>query len=479
MTSSKYIQLTNSILLEYIYNTIDTQTGEYDKSLTKDLTSTGAYLLYDNYTENSVFYTNGSQWDNRWNDNNDLIIPVNSNSTTFVNVNSIDQRNKFYYNVDKYNFTNTNILNKVRNTYNTPFDKIRVHFAQGFDFNEFDGFVFQIGLKTNEQKSTSGYKNVILCSQFVNKKDDFGLNPNPFLIGEKMYATYYDIYIPCVFNLITQECTIENGISGRNQTLSYVLTNGYGFYDSPIINIDLFGAYKCDRIKPNDVKEKYLFSYVHGIQSTSISINDLYTDIIPSIKEVDDYFRLEGALQNSDMTFSDYINNLPGTYIIMHDIVVQELLKNDNISEGAEWVMTTHNIITQTGDFEEPVYFRPVLKYSNAIDCVIDYSLRLYCETTNTQIIKRATIKNPNFVKKYGKRMAKINLGVSPQQINVYNKIDPTDVPNITFTNSNYGEQLKQADILATKYITTFRDRLNIKAAISTVKIQNIQNINQ
>lgn len=476
MTSSKYIQLTNSILLEYIYNT-NTDSG-YDDKYSKNLTGMGAYMLYDNYTENSVFYTNESQWDNRWNDNDDLVVPVNTNTTTFVNVNSTTDRLSKYYNVDVYNFENTNILNKISAEYkeNTPFDKIRLHFAQGFDFTEFDGYVLQVGVSTKEPKVTKngGNKQIILCSQFVNKKDDFGLNPNPFLIGEKMYATYYDIYIPCIDSLVKQPCTKDEDVSDENETLSYTLTNGYGFENSPNISINLFGAYKCDNIRPTGSNDKYLYSYVHGIQGTKISYNDLYADIVPSIVEVDDYFKLEGSLQNSEMSFSDYINSMPGTYILMHDIVVQECIEDSNSVSGVSWIMTTHNIITQTGDFEEPVYFRPVLKYTNSINCTIDYSLRIYCETTNVQIIKRATFEDFNH-KKYGKRMVKIDLGVSPQQVNVYNKIDPSDVPNITFTDSNYGEQLKQQNsIIATKYVTAFRDRINIKASISTVKIQNI-----
>jgi hypothetical protein len=74
----------------------------------------------------------------------------------------------------------------------------------------------------------------------------------------------------------------------------------------------------------------------------------------------------------------------------------------------------------------------------------------------------------------------KINLGTVPTVANVYNKIAANDGSNIVVTDGNSNNSALTSDDIAgrmvvkTKYVTTFKDKLNVKAAISPAKIQNI-----
>jgi hypothetical protein len=69
----------------------------------------------------------------------------------------------------------------------------------------------------------------------------------------------------------------------------------------------------------------------------------------------------------------------------------------------------------------------------------------------------------------------KINLGVIPPQLNVYNKIDDKKVSDLTLVNNNNNSiNISQEKIFKTSYITSFRDRMNIKASIAPVKIDDI-----
>jgi hypothetical protein len=84
-------------------------------------------------------------------------------------------------------------------------------------------------------------------------------------------------------------------------------------------------------------------------------------------------------------------------------------------------------------------------------------------------------------VKKYGRRLMKINLGVVPTVANVYNQISKDDGSNIIVNNGNSGTRLGETSekiaeklVVKTKYVTSFRDRLNVKAAISPAKIQTL-----
>jgi hypothetical protein len=77
----------------------------------------------------------------------------------------------------------------------------------------------------------------------------------------------------------------------------------------------------------------------------------------------------------------------------------------------------------------------------------------------------------------------KINLGTVPTVAKVYNKIESNDGNNITIVNgnslgnssANTSDRLTEQLVVQTRYVTSFRDKLNVKAAISPVKIQNIE----
>ena len=105
--------------------------------------------------------------------------------------------------------------------------------------------------------------------------------------------------------------------------------------------------------------------------------------------------------------------------------------------------------------------------------------LRIYNRADNTQIIKQAKLTSFD-VKKYGRRLMKINLGVVPTVANVYNQIAPDDGNNIIVNSGGNGgsgqttEKIVEQLVVKTKYVTSFRDKLNVKASISPAKIQTI-----
>ena len=80
--------------------------------------------------------------------------------------------------------------------------------------------------------------------------------------------------------------------------------------------------------------------------------------------------------------------------------------------------------------------------------------------------------------------MIQINLGVVPTVANVYNQINNDNGNQIVVgtgstvasvdNTANTSEQIAEKLVVKTSYVTTFRDRLKIKAAITPVKIQTI-----
>jgi len=81
--------------------------------------------------------------------------------------------------------------------------------------------------------------------------------------------------------------------------------------------------------------------------------------------------------------------------------------------------------------------------------------------------------------------MIQINLGVVPTVANVYNQINNDTGKQIVVgtgtsadNSANTSEQIAEKLVVKTSYVTTFRDRIKVKAAISPAKIQTITETN-
>jgi len=174
----------------------------------------------------------------------------------------------------------------------------------------------------------------------------------------------------------------------------------------------------------------------------------------------------------------------------MGEIILNYLAKlfhEINVSEQIDTIFTktSTQVFTQTTQFNEPILFRPIILNSAvAASFTINYVLRIYNRANNTQIIKQAKLTSFD-VKKYGRRLMKINLGVVPTVANVYNQIAADDGNNIIVNNGGGAglpgqttEKVVEKMVVKTKYVTSFRDKLNVKAAISPAKIQTITESN-
>jgi hypothetical protein len=213
------------------------------------------------------------------------------------------------------------------------------------------------------------------------------------------------------------------------------------------------------------------------INSVSILSRDIYDNLYAQvIQSADgDYFELSGEVTGS--SFENFINQLNATggqYVVFHEISVTEQV-------GTVFSQTSFQVISQTQDFDEPILFRPIIKNANsAISFSINYVLRLYNKFDATQIIKNAKLTSFQ-TQQYGKQMIQLNLGVVPTVANVYNQINNDNGKQIVVgtetpadNKANTSEQIAEKLVVKTKYVTTFRDRLNVKAAISPVKVQTI-----
>lgn len=451
MESSKFIQLSESILIEYVYTSQTSpavfNTGSFPIEILRNDHTGGSYM----FNTDSVSAVMGNYRDIS-------AVPANAAKNKYVYLNT--SVGVPYNDFDPQLTNSSSLLQTFSPNINIEYDRIRIHFVAGFSFQDFDGIVFDVVTA----KRNGG--EIVLSSINFLKSDTPVFNPDPMLIADRLYSTYIEWKIPSLFYLAASFST------GNENSLAYKLTEGIGFKTTPVLTLRALG------ILNTTVINGYNFYQVNEINSTSIPNRDIYdllsANVIESLSG--DFFELTGLVEGSSLSnFVAQLNSAGGNYIVFHEIILSEQI-------GESFVQTSNQIVSQTTDFDRPILYRPiVLNSAVAVSFAISYTLRLFNRSDNTQIIKNARLIQFN-VNKYGRRLMKINLGTVPTIATVVNQIAPDDGRNITVsTGSSLGsrggdtsDKIVSELVVKTRYVTSFRDRINIKAAISPAKIQNI-----
>ena len=455
MESSKFIQLSEGILVEYVYTDQTNPT----------VFNTASYpieILRDGYTEGSYMFNTDSVSSVMGNYRDISAVPINEFKSKYVYLNT--SVGVPYNDFDPKLTPSSNLLQTFSPNINIEYDRVRVHFVAGFSFQDFDGIIFDITTPRRDGKD------IVLSSINFLKTDTPVLNPDPLLIADRLYSTYIEWRVPSLYYMNSSFST------SNTNTLAYKLTEGRGFIGTPYLTIKALG------ILTTTVTNGYNFYDVKEINATSITNRDIYDNLYANVVESSsgDYFELTGIVTGSSLSnFIAQLNSTGGNYVVFHEITLSEQI-------GINFVQTSNQIVSQTTDFDDPILYRPIILNSSiAVSFAINYVLRLYNRNDNTQIIKNARLTSFD-VKKYGRRLMKINLGVVPTVANVVNQIDPKDgrniivstgssvVPSVSNRNPQTSEQVAAQLVVKTKYVTSFRDRINVKAAISPAKIQNV-----
>ena len=451
MESSRFIQISEGILIEYTYTSQSAPT-------TFNTATTPIELMRDSNTEGTYFFNTDSVAAVMGNNRDISAAANNANRTQYV---SLDTDLGVPYN-DTANSgltTSANLLQAFSPQLNVAYDKVRVHFVAGFNFTGFDGIVFEVLAPRRD--------GVMMNLSSINflKTDTPTFNPDPLLLADRLYATFIEWRVPALFfmnNLF--DATDANG-------LAYKITEGQGFLGTPPITLRASGIYETL------VENSYSFYEMQEINSVSLLNRDIYNNLYAQViaSTAGDYFELSGQVTGSSLSnFIAQLNSSGGNYVVFHEISITEQI-------GTVFSQTSFQTYTQTTDFDEPILYRPIIKNANvAVSFSINYVLRLYNRADATQIIKNAKLTSFD-AQRYGPQMLTINLGVVPTVANVYNQINndtgkqiivgggKSDTLNVDTT-----EQVVEQLVVKTSYVTTFRDRIKVKAAISPVKIQTI-----
>ncbi len=329
------------------------------------------------------------------------------------------------------------------------YDTVRLHLRSGFSFDArgYEGFLFEVSVDRQTQ-----VKNFLTQLVYLNQSNYEFSNPRPFILGETLWSKYINIKIPALV--------------GQNQEF---LDRFYG--DGTINGSDLntLSNYNIsfkllDRLQ---TLNGYDFVYTGEENSFTVSREDEFVDFTVAVEDAEDgdYFKIYGEKDNSIAGFEGHIlsriQSSSDDIVVIFDVDVFEQV-------GTSQIKTSSNTFTQYEDFSTPITFRPVIQNANnAVNFSIDVTMRIYNQTDNTQITKRASLTTSQ-ASRYGKKLARLKIDSPNIMTEVYN-ILPSLTSNKTvegFITDNLPRPVK--------YVPVFLERYNVIASSARVDLQRL-----
>ena len=323
------------------------------------------------------------------------------------------------------------------------YDTVRLHLRSGYSFaaRGLEGFLFQLGARRN-----SGVKNYFTSIVYLNASSFEIQNPKPFILGETMYSKFIEVKVPALSNL-------------DNDFVEW-------FFGTGSDSLDTDANYEITYKTIESLDDSTGFDIINTGEEVEFTLakEDENQDIAANVEEAadGDYFLLYGTKDGSISEFDSYIQkrlqNSNDDITVFHDISVFEQI-------GTYFDKSYEMSITQIENFDEPIPFRPIISNSSTATAYnIDYTLRIYNETNNTQIVKKASYTSYN-VGKYGKKLQSLNLPGSNSVMKVYNTL-----PNV-LENRTIVENLATLPENQTRFVPTFIERMNIVTGSTNVTI--------
>lgn len=435
--TSRYFNIDDQFLMEWVYTDIGTPEIIDD-------TTAPIYLLKNSDTNQQYLYNADGSENQTGNTRDRSAVLISKSESKWAGLN-IDL--PLSYNNYNANLTNdagllTPLIPAVSNI---AYDTVRIHIVSGYNFQNLEGFIFEIKYR----KKTLDF--VSVASLAYLKSDNYAtINPKPFLMGERLYSTYIEIKVPSLLLMIQDQNLYPNPHPNETELLSYKLTEGSKLLDSANIYINF------EKIRSVTVNNG--FQFFNTIYKTEFSIPkfDEFSNIIAKIEESlnGDFLELSAReiVGSNENFIEDWIfreNSKPeGEWIVIHDYSIFEQV-------GYNLIKTSNKNFIQEGNYDRPIIERPVIMNYDAVSWIFDYTIKLFNKANNQMIIKRSTQTFYNS-KKYGRFLPKLNLGTIPVQEKIYNVIKDIKL--------QYTPVLSNTEI-TTKYISNFFNQHKISVS--------------
>jgi len=456
-SNSKYVQLSNQVLLEYRYRD--------QGSTANELTTTQApwYLMENDHDDTISIFNNDNSTNETGNVRTRMGVLIDSTTSKYgyLKLDQITALNDY----DPKLTDTTNLPVTFATTHNVAYDVIRLHLVQGFNYENKEGFFFRTGFENQANKS------VYYLNLAYRKGDSYAqINPEPFILGGKYYASYVEILVPALYNLIEEFRNASYSGSPTGDLPSSKLSGGSGPKYNSLINID-FGWIDSD----STINGQTYYN-VYNTVSLDLPVLDQFNDVSAVVQNSTqgDYIELYAAYNGNIIdNFITQLNNAPDNdYIILHELNVYEHVWTGGAT--ATWINTSNLEFVQDSNYEDPVLYRPIIQNQAAQAYRLDYTIRLFNRNDNTSIWKTASAQFNNAAK-YGKNLQKISLGDNPIQPKVYNKIYDKKVNMYNGLNSD----IVNSEQSYAKFVTSFVDNNQVLITSQNAYLQRDPNTNK
>lgn len=436
---SKYVQLNDFILLEYLINKEGTteNLSSIQPIIVKDLSGS---LFVRDFNINSIANNNIKH----------TALPLSKNRNTWFYDKDGDEQS-YYEKYDKF------YSPVIIESGNYPYDTIKLHIVSGYSFQNLYGILLQLYTTSTDNG------NVYLANFIWSKQmDEFKFNLNSLHIGNKFYDKYLEFKIPSIYHLGNDWYKdVNNNITSTklpsllkidslaplninfslinnydNSTKSFLLYNNIEASLEVQSNADNFNLYISESADGDYIE--YYATWNNSIIGNSI-MNQIETGQIPLYTSNDP--------NNNWEEFVEYYGNESRKWVILHELIITEQFKPGS---GISSNPITYSF-TQIDNFDSKQLYRPILLNSDiAVGFTIQYNCRLMNRMDGTQIIRSGSLSSTNHYK-YGKKFNAINVS-NISKFQVFNKSN--DVSSNIIINNN---------LVNTKYVKVFYNLTEIK----------------
>jgi hypothetical protein len=401
-TSSKYVQLTPYLLMEYMY--ADQPTPETHFTNTGGSTVTFDKLI-NGYMDDAVqIFNPPADYSITQNGPENSVVKIAENSFVTLDSNLIIPFNDY----SEY-LTNTADL-PITFPYNLSvvYDTVRYHIRAGYNLQNIDGLI--IGIDFQDVDLT-----YVTISQILLKRgteQEYILNPNPVTIGSNIYDKFFEIKIPSLKNM--NDTYLATPANFQSVSLGGLLSaSGRGFVYGAPMRISLW------QVQSTDDFAGYNRYNSSRISLLSLEEEDPFANIGAVIQESDKGEFFEYFATDNEGFIEDFIlfqNSIGNSYYISHQIEVLEQI-------GAAIIETSRFETIQTTAYDTPNYYRPIVRNAAyAASFFLRYTMSLVNNKDQTRVIRTATYSSNN-PSQWGLNITPIQLSNFPQVQKIYNRV--------------------------------------------------------
>jgi hypothetical protein len=446
--SSKYIQLSSSVLMEYVYSD-QSQINVPGNEFRIDTTTAPIWKMNNAHNgQPQILNSDGSE----------IVqdgLPIgtgNVRNRSFAiiepyKVGLLDIDKLVYYNDYDPALTPTpNLPVNFTNQQAPVYDTIRLHLVQGFNFEENEALLLSLKAKRKDGST------FVLCNLVYNREDVWEtLNPSPFFFGGRIYTSYLEVRILSLYNLIYDYWL---GVL-TGDTVVERITDFNGVQRNQLISTFFSWVNKRETI------DGQTYLTLTGTKTIDLPVRDQFETIGAYISESQSGDFVEYYATYNGNIIENYIldlNSSGGDYSIIHDLNLFEYVYDPSTATYS-WVKTDEMQTYQNDGFDQPQYFRPIIRNTNTVAYKLDYTCRLYNKVDNSQVWKNASMISQSAAK-YGRYLKSINLGSNPVQTKIYNQKIVKDISI---------NRVTEPVVNNVRYITSFTNNQNISVTSETV----------